>query len=147
MEKVVATVAVVGVFLFSFALTPKEKATASNGKSLFGSTVISGNGKTCDDCHPKGKGLESAGLKTEWEAFGATFDTIGGAVNACVKGAMKGPSLAEDSLEISSLALYVGAFKKPLAAAVPDLRKGLFINISRRYPVCLQTCIDIAVRQ
>jgi hypothetical protein len=81
-------------------LTGKEKATAADGKTLFSSSVMGQNGKTCSTCHPGGKGLESA------------------ANNACVKGAL-GPSLKEDSLETKSLALYLDRYRAEQAAPAP----------------------------
>lgn len=100
-------------------LTEKEKATAGSGKTLFSSSVMGQNGKTCTTCHPGGKGLESVAIKTEWNAGGSTFETIEGAINACVKGALKGPSLKEDSLETKSLAAYLDGFRQQQAASAP----------------------------
>ena len=116
-ETVIVTTIVLCLFAVSFMLTTKEKATAAGGKTLFSSSVMGKNGKTCSTCHPGGKGLESVGLKTEWNAGGTAFATIGGAINACVKGALKGPSLKEDSLETQSLASYLDGFRQQQAAA------------------------------
>jgi hypothetical protein len=118
-ETIIVTVIVLCLFAVSFMLTEKEKATAAGGKTLFSSSVIGQNGKTCATCHPGGKGLESVAVKTEWNAGGTAFTTIEGAINACVKGALKGPSLKEDSLETKSLALYLDRYRAAQAAPVP----------------------------
>ena len=118
-ENVIVTIIVLCLFAVSFMLTGKEKATAAGGKTLFNSSVMGQNGKTCATCHPGGKGLESVAIKTEWNAGGTAFPTIEGAINACVKGALKGPSLKEDSLETQSLASYLGGFRQQQAAPAP----------------------------
>ena len=118
-ETVVVTIVVLCLFAVSFMLTEKEKATAAGGKSLFSRSVIGQNGKTCATCHPGGKGLESVAIKTEWNAGGTTFPTIEGAINACVRGALNGPSLKEDSLETKSLALYLDRYRAAQAASAP----------------------------
>jgi cytochrome c len=118
-ENAIVTIAVLCLFVVSFMLTGKEKATAAGGKTLFSSSVMGQNGKTCSTCHPGGKGLESVAIKTEWKAGGTTFATIEGAINACVKGALKGRSLKEDSLETKSLALYLDRYRAEQAAPAP----------------------------
>ena len=121
MEKgtLIAVIAAVCVFSLSFALTEKEKPTAKNGKALFSSTIIGTNGKTCTTCHPGGKGLESVAVKSEWSAGGDSFDSMEGAINACVRGALGGCSLSADSLETQSLVSYLDRFRATVKAPAP----------------------------
>jgi hypothetical protein len=112
------TYAVCGVVLVSSAaLTEPAKPTAGDGKMLFSDASLGRNQKSCATCHPGGKGLEGVSAKSEWKAGGTVFTSVEGAINACVKGALNGPSLSEDSYMSRSLALYLEGFK-PAAAAV-----------------------------
>ena len=111
------TIAVFSVIVVaSVALTQPMKPTLAAGEALFSDKSLGKNQKTCATCHPGGKGLEGVALKTQWSAGGADFSTVEGAINACVKGALKGPSLSEDSYQTKSLALYLKTFEKAAAA-------------------------------
>ncbi len=46
-------------------LTGKEKATAADGKTLFSSSVMGQNGKTCSTCHACVKGALGPSLKED----------------------------------------------------------------------------------
>ncbi len=107
------------IVLSSVVLTEPMKATFADGKALFNETLLGSSQKSCATCHPGGKGLEGVALKTQWRAGGTDFSTIEGAINACVKGALKGPSLSEDSYQTRSLALYLGGFRQAAAEAAP----------------------------
>ena len=105
--------------VLTVALTEKVPPTAAAGKDLFHSTGLGTNGKSCDSCHPGGRGLEGVSAKSSWSAGGADFDSMEGAINACVKGALKGPSLSENSYQTKALALYLGGYKAVEASKAP----------------------------
>lgn len=107
--------------VLTVVLTEKVPPTAAAGKDLYHDTKLGTNGKSCATCHPGGKGLEGVSAKSSWSAGGASFDTMEGAINACVKGALEGPSLSEKSFPTQSLALYLNGFKAVEASEAPAL--------------------------
>lgn len=111
------TSAIFGVIVVSaVVLTEPMQPTATDGEALFHDSTLGKNGKSCATCHPGGKGLEGVSEKTGWSAGGASFATVEGAINACVRGALEGPSLSENSYPTKSLALYLAGFEKSPAA-------------------------------
>ncbi len=80
------------------------------GKMLFNDPKLGTTGKSCNDCHPNGKGAEKAATKND--------NDIARIVNACIIHSIKGKALAEDSVEMRSLVLYIKSFgeaAKPFA--------------------------------
>jgi hypothetical protein len=84
----------------------KEKASAGGnverGKQLFADTKLGGskNDKSCNTCHPDGKGLEKAGANLE------------SMIQACIQKALEGKPPAADSQEMKDLVAYIKALKK-----------------------------------
>jgi len=60
----------------------------------------SANDKSCNTCHPDGKGLEGAGANLE------------STINACIKRALEGKPLAADSQDMKDLVAYIASLKK-----------------------------------
>lgn len=90
----------------------QHEATVDKGKALFTDTKLGTNGKSCNDCHKDGTGLEKAGLKNDLEAT----------VNTCITKALNGKALKKNSVEMQSLVLYVkslGSEKKPAGKKAP----------------------------
>jgi cytochrome c len=75
---------------------------AARGKQLFADPALGGskNDKSCNTCHPDGKGLEKAGANLE------------STINACIQKALGGKSLATDSQEMKDLVAYIASLKK-----------------------------------
>jgi cytochrome c len=75
---------------------------AAKGEQLFRSTTLGGstNDKSCNTCHPDGKGLEKAGVNLE------------STIQACIQKAMGGKPLATDSQEMKDLVAYITSLKK-----------------------------------
>jgi cytochrome c peroxidase len=75
---------------------------AARGKQLFGDPALGGskNDKSCNTCHPDGKGLEKAGANLE------------NTINACIQKALEGKPLATDSKEIKDIVAYIASLKK-----------------------------------
>ena len=86
--------------------TVKEKASAGGnaerGKQLFEDPKLGGskNDKSCNTCHPGGKGLEKAGANLE------------STIQACIQKALEGKPLATDSQEMKDLVAYIKSLKK-----------------------------------
>ena len=82
-----------------------EKASAGDvekGMQLFRDPTLGGsaNDKSCNTCHPNGKGLENAG---------ADIETT---IQACIQKALGGKPLAADSQEMKDLVAYIASLKK-----------------------------------
>lgn len=90
----------------------QHEATVDKGKVLFTDTKLGTSGKSCNDCHKDGTGLEKAGLNNDLEAT----------VNTCIKKALNGKALKKNSTEMQSLVLYIkrlGSEKKPAGKKAP----------------------------
>jgi len=98
--------------MVSIVFAMQHEATADKGKVLFNDTKLGANGKSCNDCHKDGAGLEKAGVKKDLETI----------VNSCIKKALNGKALKNKSVEMQSLVLYIkglGGEKKPASKKTP----------------------------
>ena len=96
----------------SIVFAMQHEATADKGKVLFNDTKLGANGKSCNDCHKDGGGLEKAGARNDLETT----------VNTCIKKASSGKGLKNNSVEMKSMVLYIkglGSEKKPAVKKVP----------------------------
>ena len=93
------------------ALSAAENVSLEKGKALFSDPKLGTNGKSCDNCHHDGKGLQQAGNK-------ADLDRI---VNACIVHSIKGKALDPKSVEMQSLLLYIKNLSAKPAAAKPSV--------------------------
>jgi cytochrome c peroxidase len=94
----------VGVAL-AFAM--QHEASVEKGKVLFNDPKLGTTGKSCNDCHTDGKGLDKAGEKSNLEQI----------INGCITNSIKGKALDPKSAEMQSMVLYIKNFgeKKPAA--------------------------------
>lgn len=78
-----------------------KNPSATEGEKLFNDPQFAGstNASSCTSCHPGGKGLENASANPK------LFSVI----NACITGPLEGGAIAEDSLEMLSLKLYIAS--------------------------------------
>jgi len=76
-------------------------AVGSLGVQLFNSTKLGTNGKSCQSCHPDGKGLEEAASADEKE--------LAGTVNQCIVMTLHGTPLAAGSPELQALVKHLKA--------------------------------------
>lgn len=102
--------------VFSFAFAAGDMA---KGKVLFNDPKLAGGtaGKSCNSCHPDGKGLENAGMKKEFNLAGKKQTGLKEAINTCIEGALKGKALDKKSPEMKDLAAYIKSFEKKTPAA------------------------------
>jgi cytochrome c peroxidase len=96
---VLLSVLVIG-FTFSPALSAGDVA---KGKTLFNDTQLGNNtsGKSCNSCHPDGKGLVKAGERKDLAQF----------ANACIENALKGKPINPESQEMEDLVAYIKSLK------------------------------------
>lgn len=79
-----------------------EVGDVARGKQLFADPKLGGstNDKSCNTCHPDGKGLEKTGVNIE------------STIQACIQKALEGKPLATDSQELKDLVAYIASLKK-----------------------------------
>ena len=99
-------VIILSLFAMSSMTMASDGVSISKGKELFTSKQLGTNGKSCNLCHPDGKGMEKAAVNDEGE--------LGGIINQCIKNALKGKVLDPTSVEMKSIVMYI----KSLAPSV-----------------------------
>jgi cytochrome c5 len=115
--KIVALVAI--AMLLASAVIAMNHTPEDRGKAMFNDTKLSGGtaGRSCNTCHPDGKGLEGVGSKTDWKTPGGEFKSLEEAVNICITMALKGKALDVKSEQMKDLVSYLKSFK-PKAGTV-----------------------------
>ncbi|MEW6087834.1 MAG: hypothetical protein AB1498_05970 [bacterium] len=85
------------------------------GKELFNDPGFGGGaaGKSCNTCHPGGKGLEKVLDKKEINLMGNKLKSLEEAVNMCIKNPMKGKGIDVKSAEMANIVAYIKSLKKP----------------------------------
>jgi cytochrome c peroxidase len=80
-----------------------EKPSVALGEKLFNDPSLGGAtaSKSCNSCHPSGKGVENA-----WKN-----PKLGEQINTCITGALKGSALPMESVQMRSLILYLQSLK------------------------------------
>lgn len=83
---------------FSFALAIGD---AAKGKALFNDNKLGTVERSCNSCHPNGKGLEKA----------ADREDLPKVINACIENALKGKRIGLDSVDMADLVAYIKSLK------------------------------------
>ena len=98
---------------FSAALA-KKHLPEERGKTLFNDSKLGGGaaGKSCNSCHPGGKGLETSADKKEFNIMGKTQKSLEEAVNLCIEMALKGKAIDPKSSEMADMVAYIKSLKK-----------------------------------
>jgi cytochrome c len=94
----------------SYAMT----GDMERGKKLFKDEKF-GNGtagKSCNSCHPDGKGLEKAGAKSEFNIMGQRQNSLAEAVNFCIKMALKGQPIDPNGQDMKDIVAYIRSLGK-----------------------------------
>ncbi|NIQ96407.1 MAG: cytochrome C [Desulfuromonadales bacterium] len=79
-----------------------EAPNKEMGQTLFHSDELGTNGRSCATCHPSGEGLE--------EIQGWETPLLKQQINDCIRGALEGAPLDNDSTEMNSLIIYLRSF-------------------------------------
>ncbi len=106
------TVVIILAFSLIFAVGAAQAGNVEKGKALFNDTSLGTNGKSCGSCHPGGGGLEKAGGKKEFNIMGKKQGSLEEAVNFCIKLALKGKPLKEDSQKMKDIVAYIRSLGK-----------------------------------
>ena len=103
---------VAALTMVSVVFSMQHEPTADKGKVLFNDAKLGVNGKSCNDCHKDGAGLEKSGAKHDLETI----------VNTCIKKSLNGKELKKKSVEMQSMVLFIkglGMEKKPAGKKTP----------------------------
>lgn len=98
----------------------------AKGKALFNDTKFAGatSGKSCNTCHPNGKGLEMAADKKEFNIMGKKQKSLEEAVNFCIENAIKGKAIDTASNQMKDIVAYIKSLKgKMMDKAMPMKEK------------------------
>ncbi len=79
------------------AFSAQQGATVEKGKALFNDPKLGTTGKSCNSCHPDGKGLEKSGSRPD----------LTDVINGCITIPLKGKAIDAKSSEMESLVLYI----------------------------------------
>ena len=105
----------IAVVVLSFSLA-FAAGNVEKGKALFNDPHFAGgtSGNSCNTCHPGGKGLKKAGLKSkkEWTNPGGTWLNLEDANNVCIMMALKGKAIDPKSREMKDLVAYIKSLAK-----------------------------------
>ncbi len=85
------------LFAGHITLAVQGGASLEKGKKIFNDPELGTTGKSCNSCHPDGKGLEQAGSKRD----------LADIINGCITIPLKGKALDPKSVEMESLVLYI----------------------------------------
>ncbi len=96
--------------IFSVAFAAKH-LPEERGKALFENPKFAGGVKSCNECHPGGRGLEKAADKKEFNIMGKTQKSLEEAVNFCIVHANKGKAIAVDSPDMKDMVAYIKSLK------------------------------------
>ena len=96
---------------FAFADGDAEK-----GKALFNDPRLAEgtSGKSCNSCHPDGKGLLNAPGKKRFKIMGKKIKSLEDAVNFWIKKGLRGKEMDLKSEEMSNLIAYIKSLKSDI---------------------------------
>jgi len=109
LKTVLLLIAAYGMIL-SFAHAADD---AAKGKASFNDTMFAGatSGKSCNSCHPNGKGLENAGEKHEFRIMGGTQKSLEEVVNVCIENATQGKAIDPSLEQMTDIVAYIKSLK------------------------------------
>ncbi len=85
----------------------KSQFPEERGKVLFKDSKFAGGTKSCNECHPNGKGLEKSAYKGEFKIMGKNIKSLEDAVNFCIVNANKGKAIDVKSEQMKDIVSYI----------------------------------------
>jgi len=107
MKRAIVVFLILGLIGIAFAAGDLAK-----GRVLFNDPKAFGGVKSCNDCHPNGRGLEKAGTKKMFKIMGKTQKSLEEAVNFCIEIASKGKPIDVKSAEMADIVAYIKSLGK-----------------------------------
>jgi cytochrome c len=110
---VLSLVALVAVGLVFSVAIAKQHLPEERGKTLFNDARFGGgtSGKSCNSCHPDGKGVENSADKKEFGIMGKKQVGLEAAVNFCIENALKGKAIDPKSDQMKDIVAYIKSLK------------------------------------
>lgn len=107
------TVMILSIVILSVGLA-FAGGSVENGKKLYNDITLGGstNAKSCNTCHPGGKGLEKAGTKKYTSLMGMKVNALEDVVNICIERPLGGKKLAHDSQKMKDIVSYIKSLGK-----------------------------------
>lgn len=101
------------VFFLTCTQAAVTKGDTGKGKLVFNYVNFGSgtSGKSCNSCHPDGKGLEKAGEKNEFTIMGKNQNSLEEAVNFCIEMALKGRAIDTKSEDMVNIVAYIKSLK------------------------------------
>jgi hypothetical protein len=101
------------VFFLACTSATVTKGDTGKGELLFNDVNFGTgtSGKSCNSCHPDGKGLEKAGEKKEFTIMGQNQNSLEEAVNFCIEMALKGKAINTKSEDMVNIVAYIKTLK------------------------------------
>jgi len=111
----IALLIMVALGLISSGAYAIKHLPEERGKVLFNDLKFAGGtaGKSCNLCHPGGKGLEKSGEKKEFNIMDKKQKSLEEAVNFCIVNANKGKAIDVKSAEMQDIVAYIKSLKAP----------------------------------
>jgi cytochrome c len=110
-KTVILLVVLTSTLVLSIAFA-KNHTPEDRGMAHFNNPQFAGGKRSCNSCHPNGKGLEGAGAKNDFAIMGAQQKSLEEAVNVCIVSANKGNALGLDSTEMQEVVSYIKSLGK-----------------------------------
>lgn len=99
--------AVMALAAAGFFISHIEAADVKKGEALFKDPNFAGGKRSCDTCHPGGRGLKDAGAKKVFGIMGGTQNSLEEAVNVCIEKANLGKAIGLESEEMKDIVSYI----------------------------------------
>lgn len=121
----VLKIAILSMIALGLLFSGAFAADVAKGKALFNDTKLGGgtSGKSCNSCHPDGKGVENAGGKKEFNIMGKKQKDLKAAVNFCIEMALKGKPIDAKSADMANIVAYIKSLKGMAAAKEAPKKK------------------------
>ena len=119
---IILLMAIIGI-VFAYQLNAQQEdapaygsmtGDVEKGKALFNDKNLGHGkaGKSCDSCHPEGRGVEAAGEKKKFNIMGKKQNSLEEAVNFCIVNALKGTAIDSNSQDMKDIVYYIKSLKK-----------------------------------
>ena len=103
---ILLTTLLVSALSVSMALAMND-SPVERGKAHFNNPTFAGGKKSCNACHPSGRGLEQAGTKTIFHIMGKEQNSLEEAINVCIVNANRGHAIDVNSQEMQDMVSYI----------------------------------------
>jgi cytochrome c len=105
---------VLAVLVLMFVSVAYAAGNAERGQELFTDQSFAGskNARSCNTCHPGGKGLEGSGTKEFTSLMGIRAVSIEDIVNICIERPLEGRAIAHGSEDMKDMVAYIRSLAK-----------------------------------